>query len=569
MPNQIDINSRAGNDWWKGFIKVRVGLFWLGCYGGIYLVLKDGYSAFWWSVPIGGIGGIIYLMLSMAWETQAAVAEQKRPVVAKVVTPEEQAQAEATRRELIEAKRARFDCLTFGQSDGTLHNREHVAGLQAGSVVNATQEDCCKNIIIMGGIGGGKTSRSINPLLLQILQQNTGALIFDIKTDFHKEVSALSDRTGRTYSVIGDNGLKLNLLRGTTPELAASFLKSCFLMQGQGNGDSAFWVDSATEMATHCMQLRRIVKGGFSIAQLYELVFDQKERNSMLADGTKMLEQMSDRDQRFFIQIQRFFVNVWNEHDEKVRRNILSTMNSVLSPFSHPDMVDAFSSDTVDGEADLTTLINDGAVYLVNLPQTKYGREGARFAYMLLKLRFMNMMRERGQHSSWNQTRPVAFVCDEYQAIIDSISDTDFWDKSRSTKTIGIVSMQGISSLVEALKGNKQTADAILQNFRQRLIFRTEDEATLRHMQQVLGQVEVHLTGTGDSVSQSESWSMSQRGSTQSVSDSQSASTSISRWDLFSANDMRGLDANRCLMIGNIGDRAVDEVLHVQPLYLN
>lgn len=568
MPNQIDINSASGNDWWKGFIKLRIGLFWLGCFAGIHLIIQDGYHAFWWSVPIGIVGGFLYLMTSMAWETQAAVEANKQHKEMPIRS-ESKAQNDIEQKTQIEAKRTRFDGLIFGQSDAMLYNREHIGGLEAGFLVQAAQEDCSKNIIIMGGIGGGKTSRSINPLLLQILQQNAGALIFDIKTDFHKEVSALTQRTGRTYTVIGDGGLTLNLLRGTTPELAASFLKSCFLMQGQGNGDSAFWVDSATEMATHCMQLRRIVKGGYSIAQLYNLVFDQRERESMLSKGVMMLDEMTDRDQRFFIQIQRFFVNVWNEHDEKVRRNILSTMNSVLGPFSHPDMVDAFSSGSTDGEADLTTLINDGAVFLVNLPQTKYGREGARFAYMLLKLRFMNMMRERGQHADWNQTRPVAFVCDEYQSIIDSISDTDFWDKSRSTKTIGMVSMQGISSLVEALKGNKQTADAILQNFRQRLIFRTEDEATLRHIQQVLGQVEVHLTGTGESISESESWAMGQRMPTHSVSDSQSTSTSINRWDLFSANDMRGLDANRCLMIGNIGDRAVDEVLNVQPLYLN
>jgi len=163
-------------------------------------------------------------------------------------------------------------------------------------------------------------------------------------------------------------------------------------------------------------------------------------------------------------------VNVWNEHDEKLRKNILGTMNAVLSPFAHPDMVDAFSIESEQGEADMTELVNDGAVFLVNLPMTKYGREGARFAYLLVKLRFMNMMRERRTRQDWNQDRPVAFVCDEYQAIVDPISDTDFWDKSRSTRTIGIVSMQGVASLVHALGNNRSVAEAILQNFRQRII---------------------------------------------------------------------------------------------------
>jgi hypothetical protein len=63
------------------------------------------------------------------------------------------------------------------------------------------------------------------------------------------------------------------------------------------------------------------------------------------------------------------------------------------------------------------------------------------------------MMRERKQHPEWDQQRHVAFICDEYQAIIDPVSDGDFWDKSRSTKTVGIVSMQGVASLTQALGG--------------------------------------------------------------------------------------------------------------------
>jgi type IV secretory pathway TraG/TraD family ATPase VirD4 len=203
---------------------------------------------------------------------------------------------------------------------------------------------------------------------------------------------------------------------------------------------------------------------------------------------------------------------------------------------------------------------------------TKYGREGARFAYLLVKLRFMNMMRERRTRQDWNQDRPVAFVCDEYQAIFDPISDTDFWDKSRSTRTIGIVSMQGVSSLVHALVNNRSVAEEILQNFRQRIIFRTEDEATLRHIRDVLGQVDVHVTSTGYSASESETISgagaFGGKQMSLSASESESENTSIQRQDLFGANDMGILSADYCLFVGNGGYMAVDEVLTVKPLYV-
>ena len=58
------------------------------------------------------------------------------------------------------------------------------------------------------------------------------------------------------------------------------------------------------------------------------------------------------------------------------------------------------------------------------------------------------------------------------------------------------------------------------------------------------------------------------RTSSRSTSASASDSYSMTRQDLFGANDMRGLDADSCLFIGNIGSEAADEVLRVQPLYV-
>ena len=42
-------------------------------------------------------------------------------------------------------------------------------------------------MIIFGGIGSGKTTRVINPLLKQLFEQDAGALIFDIKVGLPHE----------------------------------------------------------------------------------------------------------------------------------------------------------------------------------------------------------------------------------------------------------------------------------------------------------------------------------------------------------------------------------------------
>lgn len=544
-------------------------LFGLGSWSGVYLAsmlywqpikstLPQSVYALIWSIPVGFLGGLIFSILISMRKTKAkdttSIDSKDEPIhhVLDVMNDGE------------------FIGLYLGQSIGFLADRGHQSSIENGYDVVLSREDCSKNIIAFGGTGGGKTSRTINPILLQIFRQDASALIFDIKTDFHKEVDALTSEENRSYKVVGDGGMTLNLFRGCTPELAASYLKSCFLAQGQGFGDSAFWVDSATELCRHALTLLMLLRPeSYSIAGLYDIVFDENDRNNLLIEGADTISRMTDREQRFFTQSQRYFVNIWNEHEDKLKKNILGTVNAVLSPFAHPDLVDAFSAGSTLGEADMSELINERSVFLVNLPMTKYGKEGARFAYLIIKLRFMNMMRERKSQSNWNQIRPVAFICDEYQAIIDSISDTDFWDKSRSTRTIGILSMQGVSSLIHALNGNEKAANTILQNFRQRIFYRTEDEATIRHIKGVLGQVDVEIESTSESESQSDSYSQSaSQGQSRSFSSNSSTSSSIQRYDLFSSNDMRNLSADFCLFIGNIGDRAADDVLRVDPLYV-
>ena len=590
---KIDTNTRWGADWFKRWIVRRLVYFcggtWVGLVVGLYPFWRQmpeafgrwGY-AFWWALLLGVPAGFFFHLFSMAAEVSKVTNAQARAKAEAAAaeaakTPEQRANEAAAAREADAQLRAemqqQFCGLYFGESTGMLHARGHVGGVPQGQYIELAREDASKNIIIFGGTGGGKTSRSINPLLRQLFMQNAGALIFDIKTDFYKEVQAICGMTGRTFKVVGDGGMTLNLFRGCTPELASSYLKSCFLADGQGKGDSSFWTNGATEMSRHCLTLLRLLRPEqYSIAGLYDVLFDDNDRAALLEYGMAKAGEMSDRDQRFFDQSQRYIKNVWNEHDEKVMKGLKSTLDSVLGPFAHPDMIDAFSAGSEQGEADMTEMVNDGAVFLVNLPMTKYGREGARFAYMLIKLRFMDMMRSRRTQPDWNQDRPVAYVCDEYQTVIDPISDVDFWDKSRSTRTIGIVSMQGVASLVNALGNNKAVAEAILQNFRQRVIFRTEDEATLRHIRDVLGQVDVHVHSAGTSESESESYSRGGSPGSGSVSTSYSASasenTSIQRQDVFGANDMRSLSADFCLYIGNVGDRAVDEVLAVKPLYI-
>jgi len=78
--------------------------------------------------------------------------------------------------------------------------------------------------------------------------------------------------------------------------------------------------------------------------------------------------------------------------------------------------------------------------------------------------------------------------------------------------------------------------------------------------QHLLGQIDVVLTSTGDSYSESQSWTglgMGGRQGTYSQSTRESENASMTRQDLFSANDMRALSADYCLLYGIIRPSAL------------
>lgn len=85
--------------------------------------------------------------------------------------------------------------LTLGVSTGTLLNLRHPAGIWADQIIQIADDDLCQNIIVMGGIGAGKTTRVINPLLYQLLTMGGyGGLIFDIKSDFKETVFLFAEK---------------------------------------------------------------------------------------------------------------------------------------------------------------------------------------------------------------------------------------------------------------------------------------------------------------------------------------------------------------------------------------
>jgi len=450
--------------------------------------------------------------------------------------------------------------LYLGKSTGKLTKRYHEAGIAPEQRVCLSSKDAALNILILGGIGEGKTTALIHGLLLQCLDQDCGGLIFDIKGSFHQAVDEIAKAVGKTdITVIGPGKQSVNLLAGLSPESAADMIRSLFLMTG-GHQKDSFWVTQAGNLCRGALGLLSFLPTQYHLAALRRFVFEADFREEIECSLSQRT--LSEREQALLASY-RDSLALFEACHEKVQADIRATASATLSQFTHPDIVESFCAPT-DDALPLERVV-DGAVFLVDIPKAKYGQV-ARVVQALIKIRWFLVMEARCQHPAWNQDRVVFMLCDEYQSLVTAdasdgaISDLSFWDKARESKSVGIVSAQSIASFYSAL-GNRDLADSILQNFRQRLCFKTEDEKTLSHLQRLVGDVMVPHRSTSRTRGRS-------RGKGSQRTRSTSDSLTHIRQPIVDGQLMRVLAPNQALALLTLQQQAMDDVLDLQPVWL-
>lgn len=442
--------------------------------------------------------------------------------------------------------------LWLGESTGQLARLWHPANMAQGQQVSLSLEDAAQNILVLGAIGSGKTTRAMHPLLVQLLDQDCGGLIFDIKGDFQKAVTKFATAAGREPVVIGINRKPFNLLSGLTPEIAASFLKSVLLLGGNTRSDT-FWIDTATELCRNVLGILTFIPGQYHLNGLYRYLFDNKYHNAINDD--LQLKILEGTDKRRLDACQHYITSIFGSFDDKVKTGVMASVAQILSSFQHPELVDAFCAP--DKPSCCMEDVLDGTLYLVDMPLSQWGMAG-KVIYTMLKLRFFNVMQQRVLHHEWNQTRPVFFMCDEYQEIVscnrDGLSDLNFWDKSRSSKTIGIISAQSVSSFYAAI-GDRDLVHALLQNFRQKLIFRTEDDWTVSYCSRLVSRVDtrqiVESSGTHG----------------KDKSPSSNRSVNIQQRDVVDGQLFRSMAPDQVLALLSMRGYAADDVLEVKAVF--
>jgi type IV secretory pathway TraG/TraD family ATPase VirD4 len=334
-------------------------------------------------------------------------------------------------------------------------------------------EDLCRHTMIFGSSGSGKTTRAYNPMLQAMLGTlQAGAFIIAAKVEAVGEAIEIARRAGREVLVVEPgSAVGLDLLSGS-PDVDSMYFRDTF---GRIGDDLKQWVDGAVaRMKNSLRMLKAAGTQYYTFEHLTSYCFDEKFAAMVRIQAMERLRAIAhDSDEAWTIREAMSYEDTrYNYFTPETRRSVNFAVSMLLEPLRDVQIAKTFARkhNLVQMES-----VFDGKVLVLHVPRTRYER-AAQSIYTLAKRRFFTALEQRRADGSLDQERPVVFGIDEYQLCI-SESDVTSLGVIRSAGCMVLGTTQGVSSLYSVLP--KYHVDAALQNFTQKIFFKTDDDDTL------------------------------------------------------------------------------------------
>ncbi len=334
-------------------------------------------------------------------------------------------------------------------------------------------DDLCRHTMIFGSSGSGKTTRAYNPLLSEMLGTlNAGAFIIAAKVEAVGEAVEIARRAGREVLVVEPgSAIGLDLLSGS-PDVDSMYFRDTF---GRVSEDAKQWVDAAVARMKNA--LRMLQASGeqyYTFEHLTGYCFDEKFAAMVRIQAMEKLRSLRhEADEAWTIrEAMSYEDSRYLQFTPEARRSVQFSISQLLEPLRDVQIAKTFARkyNLVQMES-----VFEGKVIILHVPRTRYER-AAQAIYTLGKRRFFTALENRRGDGSLDQVRPIVFGIDEYQLCI-SESDVQSLGVIRSAGCMVLGTTQGVSSLYSVLP--KYHVDAALQNFTQKIFFKTDDEDTL------------------------------------------------------------------------------------------
>ncbi len=320
-----------------------------------------------------------------------------------------------------------------------------------------------------------------------------GMLILDVKGNFYKAIynfCVQANRLSDLYVIELGGKFKYNPLHkpNLKPAIIANRLKTILTLFSENNSDS-YWLDKVEQVLTECIKFCRLYNDGYvTFVELHKIVtvpnyyLEKLQIIKTLFNSGKL----SRKDCYDALSSIEFFEKEFNCLDSRTLSIIKSEITRITNLFvSDYDILNTFSPEKNDiNFHGFKDLISHGKIVVLNMNISEY-KNLSKIIATYMKLDFQTEVLSRLAHSSFENIRPVAFICDEFHEYITT-SDADFFSQSREAKCINIVATQSYSSLMNTIN-NQYCVKVIIQNLINKLWFRTDDTFTIEDIQKQIG----------------------------------------------------------------------------------
>ncbi len=344
-----------------------------------------------------------------------------------------------------------------------------------------------QNVLITGSIGSGKTSSAISNVLAGLIEDKLGGLVIDIKGDYVESVEKIARKYNRENDVVKisiNNEFKYNPLHDkllSSSEIANNIKKVLMLLSSENQNSEPFWLDKAEEYIRDFITLIKAYNKNINFEEIHNLVISKEYIDTKTKEIKQKVLNNEFSDEELF-EINNAIVNIKNEYlnlDSRTFGIIRAEITRMTSIFvSNLKNINKYCTNS----QNIDFLSNK--IYVLSLDIAN-NEKLSKIIAAYIKLDF-----QRQVLRNIKNTKSVFFVCDEYQEIVN-YEDANFFSLSRQYKCINVVSMQSYSSLINTLK-NEHTANVIIQNFVNKIWFRSDDEYTVNKIIATIGKEKVY-----------------------------------------------------------------------------
>jgi hypothetical protein len=365
-------------------------------------------------------------------------------------------------------------------------------------------EEFCTHWLITGDTGAGKTSSGLNKLLISLTEHypHWGGLILDPKGVYW--------RTGKTMMETAGRPEDLAVLRVRSPQDTAADYQPlrCNLIgdrsvpcstyaqmivdthaahrAGSASSNSDFFNQRAMEHISKCFELMRALGLPFNLRTAYNLLVNKDHLKNTL---DTVPDHPRAKDLLPLVQhFETFYLNLKSEGQSEGE---LGTIGNFLAPYQHPAVAEVFCSD----QPDTITIdqVDQGKKICLSISE-EYAHE-RRYVFSILKLLFYQHglrrldLKARDPLNFWKKNLLV-LVGEEFQDVVTSsvggMNDYTVSSKIREANVALIVLTQSYLSLLPP-HTNKDLANVLVLNLRNRMIFRSADEECAKQSAAFIG----------------------------------------------------------------------------------